>query len=201
MNSIFIQMKYSFYWGLQVIKNIVHCTAAGVVGEWWYHIAPEKPVQNAAYRSITTAFGSICLGSLVIAVLSSLRTVLHYFKRKPSRRLNACLESLMYQLERSAQYFNMYAYCQVALYGKDLQSAGFDTISLFRQRGWTAIVNDQLISGVLRVGCLIVGKQHFYIIPYEACNRWHHCCHRSWMVLSCHRLFSSRKNATCRPMR
>lgn len=156
-NAIVALMLCSLFWGIQVIKSIVHCVTAGVVGEWWYHVSCHDAVVRSTRRATTTSFGSICLGSLVVAALGTLRFILGTLHRQPSRKLNACLESCISALEKSVQYFNRYAYCQVALYGKDFKSAGFDTMSLFRERGWSSIVNDTLISGVLTIGCFLVG--------------------------------------------
>ncbi|KAJ0403833.1 hypothetical protein ATCC90586_000499 [Pythium insidiosum] len=55
------------------------------------------------------------------------------------------------------QFFNKFAFCQVAMYGKDFQTAGYDTMRVFRDRGWSAVLNDSLVSTVLGVGSLVVG--------------------------------------------
>ncbi|OQR97480.1 hypothetical protein THRCLA_06930, partial [Thraustotheca clavata] len=75
----------SLLWGLQVLRNIVHCTTAGTVGEWWFSPHPEGAVKRALQRSLSTSFGSICFGSLVVAALASMRFVLLTAKRRKSR--------------------------------------------------------------------------------------------------------------------
>jgi hypothetical protein len=52
-------MLVSFYWGASVFTNIVHFTAASVVGSWWYIQKPVSPVWNALKRAWTVSFGSI----------------------------------------------------------------------------------------------------------------------------------------------
>ncbi|CAM9987028.1 unnamed protein product [Phaeothamnion confervicola] len=52
--------------------------------------------------------------------------------------------------------FNRYALCYCAIYGADLRTAGRETWSLFGRRGWTAIVNDQLVDNALTLACIAV---------------------------------------------
>uniref|UniRef100_A0AAV1V1G8 Choline transporter-like protein n=1 Tax=Peronospora matthiolae TaxID=2874970 RepID=A0AAV1V1G8_9STRA len=157
-NTCFFFLLLSFYWFMQVAKNTVHCIAAGAVGEWWHACHDVNTVQRAQTRALTTSLGSICVGSLVVAALSALHTLLLSSPRRKARgSANACLEFLVKLVVRNMQYFNKYAFCQVALHGKDFWTAGTDTMHLFRDRGWTALLNDSLISSVLAIGCLAVG--------------------------------------------
>ncbi|CAH0517555.1 unnamed protein product [Peronospora belbahrii] len=157
-NTCFFFMLLSFYWFMQVAKNVVHCIAAGAVGEWWFGAHDVNTIQRARTRALTTSLGSICVGSLVIAALNALHTLLLSTpRRKANGSANACLELLVKLVMRNMQYFNKYAFCQIALYGKDFRLAGSDTMHLFRDRGWTALLNDSLISSVLAVGCLVAG--------------------------------------------
>ena len=54
-------------------------------------------------------------------------------------------------IEHYARYLNSYAYCFVALYGKDFRTAGREVQAMFDQRGWTAVINDDLVSKTLGV--------------------------------------------------
>ncbi|CAI5736985.1 unnamed protein product [Peronospora destructor] len=157
-NTCFFFMLLSFYWFMQVAKNVVHCITAGAVGEWWFGAHDVNTIQRAQTRALTTSLGSICVGSLVVAALNALHALLLSTpRRKAKGSANACLEFLVKLVMRNMQYFNKYAFCQIALYGKDFWLAGSDTMQLFRDRGWTALVNDSLISSVLAVGCLVAG--------------------------------------------
>ncbi|CCI44249.1 unnamed protein product [Albugo candida] len=148
----------SYYWAAQVCKNVVHCVVAGTVGEWWYGSSNSESVSRAKVRTLSTSFGSVCLGSLIVAVLSTIRTFFDLFPRRGGRQsANACLDWIITVVMHHAQYFNKFAFCHVAMYGSSLGKAGTDTFALLRNRGWTALVNDSLISNVLSVGCLLVG--------------------------------------------
>ncbi|RHY30086.1 hypothetical protein DYB32_004635 [Aphanomyces invadans] len=105
------------------------------VCEWWFSPDTHNAVLRSGRRAVTSSFGSICLGSLIVAALSALRLVLLTTKRRKSRTtVNACLECIVGALETHLKAFNKYAYCQVALYGKDFRTAGNDTLQLFREK-------------------------------------------------------------------
>jgi hypothetical protein len=108
-------------------------------------------------RATTTSFGSICLGSLLVAILQTIRTLLRSLRRE-SDNLIACLaECLIGCIENLLQYFNIYAFAQVAIYGKSYCQAAKDTWHLISSHGIKAIINDDLISGVLTMGVFVGG--------------------------------------------
>jgi len=65
----------SFYWGLQVFKNVAHTTVAGTVATFWYNAESGGATGASLKRSTTSSFGSICFGSLIVAFLQALRAV------------------------------------------------------------------------------------------------------------------------------
>lgn len=152
----------------------MHCVTAGAVGEWWFGAHDVNTIQRAQTRALTTSLGSICLGSLLVAALNALHTLLLSVpRRKATGSANACLEFLVKLVTRNLLYFNKFAFCQVAIYGKDFRTAGRDTMRLFRDRGWSALLNDTLVSSVLAVGCLVVGT---LLLQYSLA-RWLACAH------------------------
>lgn len=109
-------------------------------------------------RATTTSFGSICLGSLLVAILQTIRAILRSLKRSERGNLLVCLaECLVGCIEHLLQYFNIYAFAQVAIYGKSYCQAAKDTWSLISSHGIQAIINDDLISGVLTMGVFVGG--------------------------------------------
>ena len=61
-----------------------------------------------------------------------------------------CLQSLM-------EYFNRWAYVYVGIYGYNFTRAGKAVFELFKQRGFDAIINDDLIGNVLGFAALGIG--------------------------------------------
>jgi len=97
----------SFYWTLEVLKNIVRCTVAGTTAAWFFSAQP----------TVTTSFGSICLGSLIVAFISALRAMVRSARNADDGVLRCLCDFFLSCLERLVQYSNVYAFAQVAIYG------------------------------------------------------------------------------------
>merc|ERR1712113_198682 len=72
----------SYFWTAQVCRNVVHVTSAGTIGTWWF--APieassccSNGVRDSWIRSVTTSFGSICFGSLIVAIIQAVKEMVH----------------------------------------------------------------------------------------------------------------------------
>ena len=152
----------SFYWTWHVVRNVVHTTLAGTVGTWWFlpHEASgccSQGLRDSLSRSLTYSFGSICLGSLIVAVIEVLKTILQSAAR--NRRggvVRMIAQCLLGCIERIVEYFNKWAFIYVGLYGYSYVEAGKNVITLFRQRGWTTIISDSLINRMLGMMCLCI---------------------------------------------
>jgi len=71
---------FSFYWTSQVMENIVHVTVSGLFATYYFLMGSEQgmtksPTIESLKRACTTSIGSICFGSLVIALIQTLRAV------------------------------------------------------------------------------------------------------------------------------
>jgi len=160
-------LVFSLYWTFQVIKNLLHVTVSGTVATWYFlGENSQNPTVGAFKRAITYSFGSVCLGSLLVALIQTARWMVRSFQSKNQNNVAAQFIScivicLLNMLDRLVQWFNKYAYIQVATYGKSFITAATDTWKLFEERGMEALINDDLISGVLImgsfVGAIIVG--------------------------------------------
>ena len=54
------------------------------------------------------------------------------------------------------QYFNSWAFIQTALTGANFSHSGKEAWRLFQERGWTAVVNDDLIGSALFIAGIMV---------------------------------------------
>lgn len=135
----------SMYWGAQVIKGLVQTTVCGTVACWWFQPQRKAPVRGSLFRAVTTSFGSVCLGSLLVAVIQALREMLNMARTQAQRRRgrdrNVALECfiglaewLLGLVEAALAYFNTYAYCYVAAYGLDFVTSGKQVTALFARR-------------------------------------------------------------------
>jgi hypothetical protein len=82
MSGVFVYLLFMAYWCSQVISNAVHVTVSGLfasvyfMGAW--DVATDRvtvpmsnPTLQSAKRAMTTSFGPICFGSLLIAILQT----------------------------------------------------------------------------------------------------------------------------------
>jgi len=151
----------SFYWTAQVIKNVVHVTASGTFATWYFLHGtmgvPSNPTLKSLRRACTTSFGSICLGSLLVAILKTLKTLVRSLRTERNGILVCIADCIIGILDNLLRYFNIYAFTQVAIYGKSYCTAAKDTWNLIQSHGVEAIINDNLISGVLTLGAVLGG--------------------------------------------
>jgi len=163
----FFLLLLAYFWTEQVFQNTIHVIVAGVVSTWWF--APEdagsccsSAIRDSSVRAMTTSFGSICFGSLLVAIIQTLRAMVESARRDNSD--DACgafllclVDCLLRCLEDTLEYFNKFAYIYVGMYGYSYLEAGKNVMTLFRQKGWSIIIADNLVSNVLSLFCLIIG--------------------------------------------
>ena len=53
------------YWPANLIKSVVHVTAAGATASWYFQTGEPKASVASFRRACTTSLGSVCLGALV----------------------------------------------------------------------------------------------------------------------------------------
>lgn len=156
--GVYFFLMLVVYWGFGVVKNTVHVTASGVVASWWYGRDKNSTtvVQSALCRAVGPSFGSICLGSLLVAILQAIRWLVRMLEDQARREGDGCGASLLCMcecligcIESWLEYFNQWAYTYCAIYGDDFASAGNKVIQLFNWRGWQAITSDILAENAL----------------------------------------------------
>mmetsp|Transcript_28842 Transcript_28842/g.64639 ORF Transcript_28842/g.64639 Transcript_28842/m.64639 type:complete len:560 (+) Transcript_28842:126-1805(+) len=154
----------SYYWTYQVLKNIVHVTVSGTVGTWWFVPSEASSccshaVRDSYVRCVTTSFGSICFGSLLVAIIQAVKQMVRNLREsEDGGGILLCLaECLLACLADIMEYFNQWAFVFVGLYGYDFLTAGKNVINLFKTRGWTTIITDNLAQGVLGMVSAAVG--------------------------------------------
>ncbi|KAJ3054888.1 putative choline transporter, neither null mutation nor overexpression affects choline transport [Rhizophlyctis rosea] len=167
-------MIFAFYWVAQVISNTVHVITSGVFATYYFMgtlngdgtvtVAQRNPTAQSTKRALTTSFGSICFGSLIIALIQTMRALLRQAANENASQGNICgaflaicAECFLSCIESLLLYFNKYAFAQVAIYGKDFVTAAKATWQLVKSHGIDAIINDNLVGNVLSIGALLIG--------------------------------------------
>jgi hypothetical protein len=93
-----------------------------------------------------------------VAIIQTLEQLARSARRSNRAGVLLCiLECILHYISRIAQYFNKWAFVYVGLYGYDYLTAGKKVLDLFQERGWTAIINDNLVHRTLVLVCLVIG--------------------------------------------
>eukprot|EP01133_Synstelium_polycarpum_P011478 gene11478-13381_t len=159
-----IFVVFSFYWVANVIKNVVHTTVSGLYASWYFLDQsvgmPPNPTMQSFKRAMTTSFGSICFGSLLIAIVSTLRFLADSMMNNKNgivKLIGCILGCILSMMEGILRFFNVYAFTQVAIYGKSYCESAKSTFELFKNRGADLIVNDNFIGTALSMTALLGG--------------------------------------------
>ncbi|KAJ3103045.1 putative choline transporter, neither null mutation nor overexpression affects choline transport [Phlyctochytrium planicorne] len=173
--AIFVFLLFILYWTSEVTRNTVHVAVSGTFATVYFtgHSTPgsnrievpDKAVTlKATGRALTTSFGPICFGSMLVAIIQTLRALANQAKNQAADDGNifmcllfTCVTCILACFQDLFEYFNKYAYTQVAIYGKSYCDAAKDTWKLIQTRGLEAVINDNLIGNVLFIGSLLSG--------------------------------------------
>ena len=79
-------MLISLYWGVQIFQNAMLFVTAASVGHWWYSAQPTSVVVGSLRRAFSTSFGSLALGSLIVAVIRALETTARGIENRARER-------------------------------------------------------------------------------------------------------------------
>ncbi|CUI11048.1 choline transporter, putative, partial [Bodo saltans] len=137
-----------FFWTSQVVFNVMHVTASGLAATWYFvgsGAMPHNPTLASLRRAVTTSFGSICFGSLLVALIKTVRYIVES-QRNHDHPFVACIvDCILGCLERLVEYFNTYAFVHVAIYGCGYVEAASRTWKLAKECFFAAYFNDALV--------------------------------------------------------
>ncbi|RYP52442.1 hypothetical protein DL768_002408 [Monosporascus sp. mg162] len=166
VTGLLVFITFAMYWISEWLKNTIHTTISGVYGSWYFHPhnLPQGATRGALKRSLTYSFGSISLGSLIVAIINSLRQLCSVAQRSEAADGNIfgyiaflILGCLLAILDWAVEFLNRYAFSYIALYGKPYIEAAKDTWKMIKDRGIDALINECLIGPVLSFGAIFVG--------------------------------------------
>jgi hypothetical protein len=159
MTLLSIYMAFSLFWTTQALANVLHVTVAGVFATFYFVIGSGQtavnPTMSSFRRATTWSFGSIALGTLFVALIQTLRYVLQSVRGDENNIVAACVDCFLSCIEQLLEYFNYYAFIQVAIYGKPFMQASRDTWGLIKRSAGEILINDNLIGNVLGIASLV----------------------------------------------
>ncbi|KAJ3396448.1 putative choline transporter, neither null mutation nor overexpression affects choline transport [Chytriomyces hyalinus] len=173
MYAILVLLVFMNFWFNEVVRNTIHSAVCGTFATY-YFMGMQQPnsdtitlpsnhtTAKSLGRALTTSFGSICFGSLLVSLIRTLKFIAQMAKNDSAQDGNilcciiaTCFECILACLADILDYFNKYAYTEIAIYGKSYCEGGKDAWNLFKYKGIDLIINDVLIGYVLGMGSFI----------------------------------------------
>jgi len=153
---IFVFFLFVHYWVTQVLKNVVHVTVSGTFGHYFFSGGMARnPTVKSLKRALTYSLGSIIFGSLIVAVLKTIKAIVRMADNGENGMARACVMCILNCIDNLLQYFNSYVYIFVSLFGVSYIEGAKATYSLLFTHGFEGILNDNLTSTVTFMGSLI----------------------------------------------
>jgi hypothetical protein len=160
--GMFFYFLFLGFWGLEVCRNTVHVTSCGVLGQWYFNTNNMAAIPELL-KALTVHFGSICLGSLLVAIIETIRVIVHWIKEHEApdncccKFIFCCIECCLACVQRCVEVINSYAYVHVAIKGTGFCTSAKAALNFLEGAGLTAMVNDDIIHKLIFVGSFIGG--------------------------------------------
>jgi len=148
-------------WGAMIMMNTTIVAYAGVFGRIYF--GKEGPVVRPSLTAaFTTSFGSICLGSLIVAAVRTLEHLAKMIEQQAEREDNTVLCIISWVIRCCVrcigdiiEYFNAWAYIQCAIRNSSFGESVKITWSLCTCANVQYIMAESMVEWVAALGVLI----------------------------------------------
>lgn len=98
---------FSIFWVWQFVSSAVHVTVAGAFASWYFFGSrATNVVLGSLKRTFTSSFGSVSLGSLIVAVLQFLKFLVRSASQNEQNVCALCAECFLSCIEDLVKFFN-----------------------------------------------------------------------------------------------
>ncbi|EAL72339.1 hypothetical protein DDB_G0269978 [Dictyostelium discoideum AX4] len=134
----FMFLVFNLYWTHYVITYTCYSVVSGLVASWYFFAdedfngMPPKPCAHSLYRSMTSSFGSIAFGSLLVCLVQMVQFICRGFARVPglTSLFCNCLQFIALIFTRMLYTFNIYTFSMVSIYGQSFCNSSKKTYNL-----------------------------------------------------------------------
>jgi hypothetical protein len=146
-------------WGMMAYAYAMYVSYCGIYGRWCFGHYPS--VTASLTVAFTKSFGSVCFGSLLVAIVRLLRIMVNNARRQANNRnaaqaVMACLVSCILSIiEDIMEWFNTFAYVQVAVRGLKYTDSCRATAALARTNNFGAVRSQIVSTSVVGYGVLL----------------------------------------------
>lgn len=147
----------SLFWTINVLSNLVLVTVAGVAATWYFNTEARNVTSDSLKRALTTSFGSIAFGSLIISIINALKVLIRAQSDDMPEIARCIIMCIVSCIEAIAEFITKYAFVHVGIYGDDFIGAAKKTWELLMSRGFDVLVNDDLSGLALGFSAFVGG--------------------------------------------
>ena len=158
---------FGLYWGVAFAHALGEMILAGVFALWYWTWDKKNVPCCALSRSIFNTFvfhlGTVAFGSLIIAIIKMLRTILSYVEdklKKYNNDLTRCLicmcKCCLWCLEKFMKFINRNAYIVCAIKGTNFCVSAKEAFSLLMRNIVRVVVLNKIVDFLLFLGKLVV---------------------------------------------
>jgi hypothetical protein len=157
--ALFVGIMLPLLWGMMAYAYAMYVSYCGMYGRWCFGHYPS--VTASLTVAFTKSFGSVCFGALLVAVVRLLRIMVDSARRQGRDRngaqaVIACLVSCVLRLiEDIMEWFNTFAYVQVAVRGLTYTDSCRATAALARTNNFGAVRSQLVSTSVVGYGVLL----------------------------------------------
>ena len=147
---------FGLIWVWHVIDGVCESIIGGAIAEWYWTptSVKDKQVANSAtllfkstIRTLYYSFGSIIMGSLFVSLLSALRYMLEFVKKRLEgveyrvfRLLLAIFQFLLFWIEKVVAFMNRASYVHMAMYNSSYVNSVHSIGNLLARNAFRSIV-------------------------------------------------------------
>ncbi|KAJ8251761.1 hypothetical protein GJAV_G00225160 [Gymnothorax javanicus] len=159
---------FMFFWCANFVTALGQMTLAGAFASYYWAFKkpddiPACPVFSSLGRALRYHTGTLAFGSLILALVQTIRVLLEYLDHKMKGSHNKCTKFLMcclrccfWCLEKFIKFLNRNAYIMVAMYGKNFCTSARDAFFLLMRNVIRVAVLDKVTDFLLFLGKLLI---------------------------------------------
>jgi len=136
-------LYFMYFWFLRAMNGMIHLTISGGVSSWYYNDYTSSSSFMSITRANIGAFGSVCLGSLILTVLQPFR---FYY-----------CGYIMCGLQSRLEKYNKYAFVQLATTGKTYMQSCEDTDAIMKSSQMNHVLNQSVIGTAMWFSSILCG--------------------------------------------
>jgi len=166
-NLMYYQI-FAFLWVTSFLSAVFQVSVAGGIATWYFSRDVNgfgrdvgSPTMRSFSRALTKSFGSLALGSLIIATVRFINFLLRVTKKKNQTKnpiitfIVNCVICIFGCIQRIIQFINRYAYIYIAMHGDGFCTSAKNCFDLVSRNFFSAAIVDMLGEFVLFVGRLL----------------------------------------------